>query len=267
MEHIFEKLNRYFYKKWHLAVLDINRGRWIVEPKNSNILYLKAENANGRHILIQPEKTIAPYYLLVDDVSWPLIQTQHQYQCGSWKPGRMIIETSMHNYQVWIHSSRPLFLEEKRYWLRRLNSDPGADPNNRWGRCPGFRNRKTKYLNEVGYYPLSKLIWIDWIKQAIIPNTYLQNFIHESKNISVYYSKDHAYNSKKIDRSNYKRGDESVTDFAYALALLRRGLPEQYIRDCIRFERINWKNHSRGKRMEYYLDRTIKRAKNIIYHN
>ena len=142
MESIFKKLSRYFYPKWHVAVLDMHIGRWVVEPRPSNIAYLKAENAHGRHILIQPHSTIAPYYLLVDDICWSLIQQQHQHKDGRWKPGRMLVQTSNNNYQLWIHSRRPLSLNQKRYWLKKLNSDPGADPKNRWGRCPGFRNRK-----------------------------------------------------------------------------------------------------------------------------
>ena len=91
MESIFEKLSRYFYHSWHVAVLDMDIGRWVIEPKPSNIAYLKAENANGRHILIQPHSAIAPYYLLVDDICWPLIQQQHQHKNAQWKPGRMLV--------------------------------------------------------------------------------------------------------------------------------------------------------------------------------
>jgi hypothetical protein len=136
----------------------------------TNIAYLKAENANGRHILIQPAPHLAAYYLLVDDVSWRVIGRHHQHPDGSWKPGRMIVETSKRNYQVGVHSSRPLLLKEKRYWLKKLHCDPGADPHNRWGRCPGFRNRKDKYRGPTGDYPLSKLIWIDWRRRADIPH-------------------------------------------------------------------------------------------------
>jgi hypothetical protein len=158
MDRIFKKLDQYFYKKWHLAVLDMDVGRWVVEPKASNIPYLKAENANGRHILIQPDSTIEPYYFLVDDVELSLIKMQHKDINNTWKAGRMVVETSKNNYQVWIHSSRRLSLEEKRYWLKRLHSDPGADPKKRWGRCPGFRNRKDKHCDSTGGYPLSRLI-------------------------------------------------------------------------------------------------------------
>ena len=171
MKLIFEKLNHYFYRKWHLAVLDMDAGLWVIESKASNIPYLKAQNAKGRHILLQPEPVIESYYLLVDDLTWPMILSHHHYPNGGWKPGRMVVETSPGNYQVWIHSSRRLSLIEKRYWLKKLCSDPGADPNNRWGRCPGFRNRKDKYRDPTGGYPLAKLIWIDWRGKVEIPHS------------------------------------------------------------------------------------------------
>jgi len=261
MEVIFEKLSRYFYHRWHVAVLDMHIGRWVVEPKPSNIAYLKAENANGRHILIQPHSIIAPHYLLVDDICQPLIQQQHQHKDGRWKPGRMLVETSNNNYQLWIHSRQSLSLNQKRYWLKKLNSDPGADPKNRWGRCPGFRNRKDKHRNSTGRYPLSKLIWIDWkglanIPKISTPQGSLQKFSHQPTQVGV-------CQHRKISRSHYQRADESATDFAYAIALFRRGYTAQFVRHCILSERINWKNHSGEKRKQHYLDRTIKRAKTI----
>jgi len=261
MKSIFEKLSRYFYHRWHVAVLDMDIGRWVIEPKPSNIAYLKAENAHGRHILIQPHSTIAPYYLIVDDISWPLIQQQHQHKDGRWKPGRMLVETSNNNYQLWIHSRRPLSLKEKRYWLKKLNSDPGADPKNRWGRCPGFRNRKNKHRNSTGGYPLAKLIWIDWrslvdIPKISTPQGPLQKFPHQPTQGGV-------CQHRQISRSNYQRADESATDFAYAIALFRRGYTAQFVRHGILSERKNWENHSGEKRKQHYLERTIKRAKSI----
>ena len=172
MKKIFKKLNRYFYGKWHFAVLDLVCGLWIKKADESYLSYLKAENANGRHILIQPLKDIQPYYLLVDDVDWALIEKQHKQQDGSWKAGRMIIETSPSNYQVWIHSEQALSLDEKKYWLKKLCSDPGATPKNRWGRCPGFRNRKEEHKDEINHFPLCRLIWVDWMRLAEIPKAF-----------------------------------------------------------------------------------------------
>jgi len=165
MEKLFKKLHRFFNADYRLAVLDMIAGyRWIVDPKIIHIPYLKAENAQGRHILIQPVSQSS--YLLADDIPPHLLRLHHQFDNGTWKPGRMVVETSPDNYQVWIHSSRFLALDGKRHWLKKLKSDPGADPFNRWGRCPGFSNRKQKYCDASGGYPLARVIWIDWRQQS-----------------------------------------------------------------------------------------------------
>jgi len=171
----------------------------------------------------------------------------------------MIVETSPGNYQVWIHSSRRLSLEEKRYWLKRLHSDPGADPNNRWGRCPGFRNRKAKHRQADGSYPLAKLVWIDWRNRADIPPAH-----SVTRNQSDRSRTQPRMINAPIHRTDYARPDASATDFAYALALLRRGHSDRVIRQRILDERTDWENHRGQNRMEKYLNRTIDRARNII---
>lgn len=264
MKKIFAKLNNYFSGHWQFAVLDLSAGRWIVKAEKSNIGYLKAENANGRHILIQPSARIASRYLLADDLPWQLIERHHKCARGKWKRGRMAVETSDRNFQVWIRSSRPLSLDEKRYWLKKLHSDPGADPNNRWGRCPGFRNRKEKYRGSYGTYPLSRLIWVDWRHLADIPRIHSCN----PKSFSVSHNEDlfreHHRRNKIISRFHYDRGDESATDFAFALALLRNGYNELSVEQKIRSERSNWENHAGNRKMDLYLRRTITRAKQVI---
>lgn len=253
MRSVFAKLDRYFCK-WRLAVLDDAAGRWVVQP---DIAYLKAENAHGRHILMQPARQ--PHFLLADDITADLLHRQHQRPDGSWKPGRMIVQTSPGNYQVWIHSLRQLSLEEKRYWLKRLHSDPGADPNNRWGRCPGFRNRKAKHRRADGGYPLARLVWIDWKYKADIARAPAKMFDAPTASCPRYrqiYS--------RVSRADYARPDASATDFAFALALLRRGYPDDVIRQRIIEERIDWENHLGERRLNSYLDKTIKRARRLI---
>lgn len=261
MRKIFVKLADYFGSAWRLAVLDMNKGRWIVDPAPSRIGYLKAENSNGRHILMQPLDESR--YLLADDLCWERICRQHRHADRKWKPGRMVVETSPRNYQVWIRSQRPLSLDEKRYWLKRMGSDPGADPNNRWGRCPGFRNRKDKYRSECGRYPLTRLIWIDWTSEAQIPDITLES--HGSdESFPPPPPRGLVCRKRDICRSDYERGGESETDFSYALALARRGHAEDEIRSRILSERTNWDNHRGDRRTEHYLDGTIRRAKQII---
>ncbi len=272
MKSIFLKLNRYFCAKWQLAVLDLNAGRWIISSCYKNIPYLKAENAGGRHILLQPDSSVSPYYIMIDDLSNTMIQLHHKYNNGTWKPGRMAVETSPDNYQIWIHSDRPLSLNEKRFWLIKLCNDPGADPNNRWGRCPGFRNKKEKYRDSAGGYPLSKLIWIDWKFKANIPQYKSQHSITKNTKKSIpHFSPQplvgEVCRNKSISRSDYEKYDESKTDFSYALALARRGYSQSDIQNRLLTERINWKNHKGSSRRKSYILRTIEKAVGIVQNS
>ncbi|WP_435051693.1 hypothetical protein [Desulfoferrobacter suflitae] len=70
-----------------------------------------------------------------------------------------------------------------------------------------------------------------------------------------------------ICRKQFDCGDESRTDFAYVLALLRRGLNDIFIRDRILTERTCWDSHLGTKRINHYLTRTIQRAKKIVQNN
>ncbi len=131
-----------------------------------------------------------------------------------------------------------------------MGSDPGADPNNRWGRCPGFRNRKDKYRDSHGNYPLARLIWVDWKRQAQVP------YCHPHRG--------QKHHGAAICRSDYFTGNESSTDFAYALALIRRGYTDTQIESRLRSERVLWKNHQGQRRMQDYLNRTINKARSIV---
>ncbi len=261
MERILWKIGNYFKNRFSLAVLDETTGRWPVASSPKNIPYLKAENAGGRHILLKPDPVIQPYYFLADDLDIDLLIRHHQSGPDFFKPGRMVIETSPGNYQVWIHSARPLNLTEKRYWLEKLHSDPSADPKNRWGRCPGFRNRKAKHRMASGQYPLAKLIWVDWNRQADIPKIELSS---HSKRPFSHQPQGGVCHNDNLTRSLYNKGNESATDFAYALALYRRGLTRTEIYNRIVEERQDWSNHAGSRKRTQYLNRTLLKAEEII---
>lgn len=257
MHRIIAKLDRYFRGSWHTGILDPSIGLWRVD--STHLAYLKAENAKGRHILLQPAPENDAYYFLADDIPPVLLRQHHQYPDGSWRAGRMVIETSPSNFQVWIHSARALTLREKRYWLRRLHSDPGADPHNRWGRHPGFFNRKDNHRSTSGLYPLSKLIWVDWRGSAVIPCVTIPTASQSLLN--------HPFptvTTTAIQRLDYDRGNESVTDFAFALALLRRNYPKDQVMQRIASERTDWTNHSGPNQRKDYLIRTVENAWKII---
>ncbi len=240
-------------------MLDFAAGRWLVPPDISSTAYLKHANALGRHILMKPENEC--FYMLADDINSQLLQKHHKTKNGSWRKGRLVVETSPFNYQVWIRSHRPLTLDEKYYWLGRMRSDPGAGPKNRRGRMPGFRNRKEKYRTAKADYPLARLIWVDWQNPAVVPQVSLpKTFQNKRMQATAAALK----SSVSISRNDYDCGNESVTDFRYALALARRGENAQMIESKILTERKNWKNHSGQKRKQDYLRRTIEKAINIV---
>ncbi|MCP4133530.1 MAG: hypothetical protein GY754_21350 [bacterium] len=158
----------------------------------------------------------------------------------------------LRNMVIWIHSANALSLNEKSYWLKKLCSDPGAHPGHRWGRCPGFRNRKEQYRSAGNRYPLSKLIWIDWKNPAGVPK------------ILSHQPRGGVCQNSDISRSDYLRDDASATDFSYAPALIRRGCSDEETEQRLRAERTDWNNHSGEKRKQQYLERTIRCARNII---
>jgi len=242
--------------------LDTQKGVWLASQ--GHIPYLKAQNAKGNHILIQPDHQVEPFYLIADDLNHNLIKKHHKRPGGEWKPGRMVIETSPGNFQVWIHSDRHLSLEEKRFWLKKLHSDPAADPHHRWGRCPGFFNRKEKYRSSSGRFPLAKLIWVDWLSVVHIPRAQRKPPKAISQN-RILPTNNH--NHLIMSRLNYNRDNESATDFAYALALARRNFSKLQIIERISQERIQWNNHQGDSRKNQYLERTVSKAINIIMND
>ena len=80
MNKIFNKLKAFFSNKWSPAVFDEKIGIWVVKPNHSNIPYLKAENANGRHILIRPDLTVIKYYFRTPDLIFFIIILKLQHK-------------------------------------------------------------------------------------------------------------------------------------------------------------------------------------------
>jgi len=245
MHKIFSKIDQFFDHNWQLGILRPESGLQILNPDPTFIPYLKAQNARKNHILIRPNKTVESFFLLIDDVPWVTLESQHKAVIGSWFPGRFIVETSPKNFQLWLRFDSPLSLSKKIELLQHFKSDPACYPKSRFGRCPGFRNTKPKYLSKDSFFPLAKMIWIDYAKYADLLYT---DF--DSADLPA--------------RDYYEKGNESQTDFAFTLALLRRGVSDIEIKNRILVERSDWKNHFSESKKFNYLDRTIRKAKLVI---
>jgi hypothetical protein len=68
---------------------------------------------------------------------------------------------------------------------------------------------------------------------------------------------------QSLSRNRYQKNNESETDFAYTLALIRNGFSDDQIRSRILVERTNWNHHQGEKKQAQYMNRTIRRAREI----
>lgn len=109
--------------------------------------WLRARNFSGENIYMRPIFAAEQCYLLLDDLSESQIEQQYN------QPGRLIVETSSGNFQTWIRYADSLTDYEKKHLIAEAGADRAATPHRRWGRCPGFSNRKTKHIKPSGYYP------------------------------------------------------------------------------------------------------------------
>ena len=116
---------------------------------------------------------------------------------------------------------------------------------------------------------MAKLIWIDWKYQADITQykSYHTANINRIGTLSPQPQVGEVCLNKSISRFNYEKGDESKTDFSYALALVRRNYPQGDIRNRLLTERTNWKNHKGIHRKNAYITRTIEKAIAIVQNS
>ena len=114
-----------------------------------------------------------------------------------------------------------------------------------------FSEQKKKYRNSEGHHPLSRLIWVDWKNEAAVPVLSPQ-------------PEGGVCRKRRISRDDYCRGNESETDFAYSLALARKGFSDAEIVNRLLNERSNWDNHKNPRQRSDYLARTVSRARNIV---
>jgi hypothetical protein len=279
MDPVIEKVSRYF-GRYEFGVYKETEGPdgkggavWKVDQTEKTIPYLKAMNARGRHIFVRPAFEREAHFMLHDDLDKKGLDRTHK-QDGKFKPGRMVVESSPGNYQVWIRSNRALSNGEKKHWLDKMGSDPGASPKHRWGRAPGFRNRKEKY-EDNGRYPLARLVWVDWKGRAEVPKVELpkQEAEYQPRKVEDWqkHTKKGGNGGALPTRDMYYAGvdskgkpKESEQDYRYALALMRRGVGRDEVESRIRSERSDWKNHKSEKSKRSYFKITLDNAQKTI---
>lgn len=178
------------------------------------------------------------------------------------KPGRLIVETSPNNFQVWVKTDREVTNTEKSFWIAKLGADKNCFPEGRWGKCPGYFNYKTKHLDNP---PLVNIKFF-CCTSVVLPfpdvkeyNNYLKSLMPKE----IKYVKIDTRITKSKSRQDFFNGDESSTDLKYALYLLRCGCELSDIKALIMNERQNWVNK---KGMEHrYVDTVVNKAVSIFH--
>jgi hypothetical protein len=121
--------------------------------------FLKYRNANGAHIYIRP--TGESPYTLLDDL---IPATLNQLSAEGYSPAA-VVETSPGSFQAWLRHAQPLSKELGTLAAKTLADEFGADRGaadwRRFGRAPGFTNRKPQHLSIQGLYPFARLTTYD----------------------------------------------------------------------------------------------------------
>ena len=98
MSPILEKLDRYFgeyeFGVYKEAEGDKDGAVWTVKPTDNTIGYLKAMNAQGKHIFIRPTFDREPHFMMHDDLDADGLARHHKNDHGQWLPGRLAVESS-----------------------------------------------------------------------------------------------------------------------------------------------------------------------------
>ena len=117
--------------------------------------FLKHRNANGAHIYIRPTGE-SPYTLLDDLTAANLASLEPQ----GYAPAA-VVETSPGSFQAWLRHAQPLSKElgtiAAKMLAEQFGADRGAADWRRFGRAPGFTNRKPQHRNQQGLYPFAHL--------------------------------------------------------------------------------------------------------------
>lgn len=118
--------------------------------------YLKYRNATDAHIYTRP--TGESPYTLLDDLP---LDALARLTVEGYAPAA-VVETSPGSFQAWLRHSQPLSKEVGTLAAKMLAEQFGADHSaadwRRFGRAPGFTNRKPKHRTAQGLYPFARLI-------------------------------------------------------------------------------------------------------------
>ena len=117
--------------------------------------FLKHRNAHGAHIYLRPSGE--SFYTLLDDLT---AATLPRLTAEGYAPAA-VVETSPGSFQAWLKHTQPFPKElgtlAAKTLAEQFSADRSAADWRRFGRAPGFTNRKPQHRNPQGFYPFAHL--------------------------------------------------------------------------------------------------------------
>jgi hypothetical protein len=229
--------------------------------------YLKYRNANGAHIYLRPTGESA--FTLLDDLAPTALA---RLDTEGYDPAA-VVETSPGSFQAWLRHEQPLSKELGTLAAKTLAARFGADQSaadwRRFGRAPGFTNRKPQHQNVQGLYPFARLT-----SHAGQPFPALKSF-----GIQLAKLQERAEQERAAARLNYASkathypgpvmlsrfrtsaryiGRPAAADMAFSIAAYAQGWSESDIAAALARDYLSRdKNHTRKAA---YIHRTVSKA-------
>ena len=253
----------------------------ILEPKN--VRWMQQRNANGGGVYIRPmDRRVT----LLDDLTAAQIK---RLEAMSYEP-TSVLETSPGNYQAWIRllppeasePSREVATQASRLLTKAFGGDPAAVGAERFGRLPGFVNRKPKHDRQgkgpwvtlraaTGALAAAGRALIARIEQALQDaaerlkaaearkqSVRAQRRVARAEREAVSSGDAEALFLAGLERSMLETDDQSVADFRACGFALKHGAHPDDVADALR-------RHSpdiveRHPATDDYVERTVRKA-------
>jgi hypothetical protein len=191
--------------------------------------WLRHKNAQGCNIWVRPADAVHPFVMLDDLLPARAVAVARKYRCAA-------VETSPGSAQLWLVMSCALPREQRQDVAKALCALVGADPcavgEPRWGRLPGYRQRKP------GKCGMTRLLAISADGPALDPAPYLSPSPAPARAAAR-----RGLTSYTRSASDESKLDESKREFAFACHSLRAGASPDSIASAIAARAL-----ARGKR-------------------
>lgn len=267
----------------------VERQTWtaeqLLEPKN--VRWMQQRNANGGGIYIRPmDRRIT----LLDDLT---VDQVARLEARNFAPA-VVLETSGGNHQAWIRllppdapePSREVATRASRSLSKAFGGDPAAVGAERFGRLPGFVNRKPKHDRRgkgpwvtlraaTGTIAAAGRALIGKIEQALqaaaerfkateaFQSSRVQERVARSERMAISSGGAETLFLAGLERSMLETHDQSVADFRACGFALKHGANPDDVANALR--RHSPDIEQRHPSTDDYIERTVRKAGSTRY--